>query len=145
MIYGIGILTNDKKAELLLNFRASAKDSIRQSANLAQWVTALSNLKTHGVSNDDVKGVVSRWNKDCPNNQKLTGQRAVALQLMMEKMPQSTLDSIVQHVSEFSWSGGMLLDDTFASKKIQMGLAFRDAVTFVTNTPPLPSHKGRGA
>jgi hypothetical protein len=51
--------------------------------------------------------------------EQLIGSKALTVQLIMERMPESVLTTLIDHVSVHGWTRAMISEDSLASKRIQ--------------------------
>ena len=89
------------KDQVFLNFGISHRASIRRAPSVIMWVQVLRKLVTKGLKT--WAQVVKEWNARSSKSNNLVGQKAVAVKLMMEHMPESVFKVVEMHVSTHGW------------------------------------------
>ena len=115
----------NKKSEAMMNFKLSVRGSIRQAPSCITWLLMLVNLKAHGVT--DASTVIKEWNDSNPRSSALTGGKAQAVKLLLDKAPLAAVDYLTEHVGIFGWVHCAFSDDALASKKLYPGQVFKHA------------------
>ena len=122
-VYGYHVRALTKRDEMRLMFKKSTRGAIRQAPSVITWVQTLTNMKEWGVP--DSTGLIKEWNRCAAKSDQLVGGKSMAVQLVMEKMPTSILETVHNHVSRYGWTNCMFNDDTLSTKKIYPGFTFK--------------------
>ena len=103
----------------LLNAKLSSRGDIRKKFSTATWASALRKLEKDGQVSS---GLVVRWNNTAIASEKLTGNKAMALNHML-KYPAEALDGILDMASDYGWPRCPVNEEGLCSKKIIEGYA----------------------
>ena len=88
--FSLRLLT--KRDEMKATMKLSCRGAIRQAPSVLTWINTLLNMQTWGVN--DTANLMREWNKTAARADQLTGGRAQAVQLVLERMPQPVLDKL---------------------------------------------------
>ena len=112
-----------KRDEVLANFRASCRGSLRRAPTVMVWVQTLRNLAKRG--DYDTQQLIKRFNSENPKSCQLVGQKATAVKNLLENFPSQALAEVEQHIQKHSWALGCFSDDALSSKKLLPGFNHR--------------------
>ena len=107
------------KEQVVLNFGISYRSSIRRAPSVIMWVQVLRKLVKKGLTT--WAQLIKEWNGQCSKSNQIVGQKAVAVKLMIELLPESWFELVVAHVSWHGWHHGAYSDDSLGSKKLVPG------------------------
>lgn len=116
VVFAIGVTVVDRQSAMQMTFKRSIRGAIREAPNIITWIITLTNLRVHDGS--DPLRVIKKWNSDSAPSDRLVGQKATSVQMVLERMPESVAKLVMDHVSRYGWQNCMISDETLASKKI---------------------------
>ena len=111
-VYVLGSRTE----ELLHNFQMGVRGAIRKAPSVWTWVSSL--LSLGATADADMTAVIKSFNEFAPTSEKLTGGKASAVRMILQRLPQRSIVKIDWHVQMHDWSRCCFSDDALSSKKM---------------------------
>ena len=112
-----------RKEELLHNFQMGVRGAIRKAPSVWTWVSSL--LSLGATADADMTAVIKSFNEFAPTSEKLTGGKASAVRMILQRLPQRSIVKIDWHVQMHGWSRCCFSDDALSSKKMTPDFNFR--------------------
>ena len=122
-VYCHHVVLSSLETEMVQNFLLSFRDSLSKPPNFLTWLHTLAKLKQCGY--DDSAAVIARFNQQVPQKRALIGSKAAALGNVLNLFPDTLIQTLQKHASQYSWEGCCLSDDALSSKKILPGYSFK--------------------
>ena len=117
-------VASDAISVCLENARLSARGAICKAHDVLTWVLKLAKLKPAGVKPSEV---LKRWNAECTKDSQLLGAKRTAVLNLLDA-PESAIQILMEHLSEFGLDGVAFREDCFSSKKLSVGFQPRSGL-----------------
>lgn len=119
MVWSFSLKAGTAQDQMFLNFGISHRSAIRRAPSVVTWVQVLQKLKVAGSGT--WTQVVKEWNSKAAKTNQLTGQKAVAVKLLMDSTPSEVFAKISEHTSKWGWAASAFSDECLAQRKAMPG------------------------
>ena len=114
----VNTIAPDVMAVAFRNALLAHRGSIRQAHDVLNWIQKLDKVST--ATGQTAEDVLQRWNQQCPENAKITGNKRVCCLNIIKGIDGESRALLIEHASKYG-SKIAFSDDAFASKKILPG------------------------
>ena len=114
-----GCIAVDLTSIAFENARVSSRGAIRRAHDVLTWVSKLRVLQRAGGV--EPATVLKKWNSTATTAQQLVGSKRVAVQHLLEKVPDQAIDLLLDHYSEVGGDGSCFSEEAFANKRLLPG------------------------